>query len=70
MEKIRGEFIEIQKVCDHSSDESLDESHYEDNERQLGAKKKRLISGPKRAIQTIYTETSTPPEASIDNGGI
>lgn len=59
LEKIRSDFVlkDAQKLSDHSS-ESNDESHYEDNdERRKGAKKKRLLSVPKRdqLIQTVYT---------------
>lgn len=76
LEKIRGEFIkDVQKSSDHSS-ESNDESHYDNgDERRLGAKKKRLLSVPKRdqLIQTIYTGNdnmnyeSTP---SLETGGV
>lgn len=76
MEKIRGEFAkDAQKTSDHSS-ESNDESHYEDDdERRLGAKKKRLLSVPKRdqLIQTIYTgDENSPYEAmpSLETGGV
>jgi hypothetical protein len=71
LEKIRGEFQDVQKTCEQSSDESHDESHYEDNER-LGAKKKKLLTLPKRAIKTIYTENSSQYEASpsLENGGV
>lgn len=65
MEKIRSEFVkETQKSSDHSS-ESNDESHYDDN--RSGAKKKRLLSVPKRdqLIQTIYTGDYDNSEAPL-----
>jgi len=69
LEKIRNEFQQDDdcvKLKEDSSDGSNDESHYDDGKR-TGAKKKRLLSVPKRdqLINTIYqgynSETTNPP---------
>lgn len=81
LEKIRAEFQQdesAQKLKDDSSD-SNDESHYDDG-KKTGAKKKRLLSVPKRdqLINTIYqgynSETTNPPSpvnhfSSLEAGG-
>lgn len=68
LEKIRAEFQQDdcnQKLKEDSSD-SNDESHYDEG-KKTGAKKKRLLSVPKRdqLISTIYqgynSETTNPP---------
>lgn len=71
LEKIRADYAkEQQKSSDNSSD-SNDESNCD--QKHTGAKKKRLLSVPKRdqLIQTVYSSydnSEAPP--SLETGGI
>lgn len=69
LEKIRVEFIQRSQSSDEEEGND-EESHHEDNDSRLGARKKRLISGPKRLVATIYTENSSSPIEALENGGI
>lgn len=69
LEKIRGDIAkENHKSSDQSSD-SNDESNYDD--QRTGAKKKRMLSVPKRdQIQTIYgNDSSEQRPLSLEAGG-